>query len=74
MRAAVGIAHVDLDGRWLLVNQRLCEIVGYAREDLREQALQDLTHPDDRAAHKARFDALARGQVIRYSVVSAERF
>jgi PAS domain-containing protein len=32
--AAVGIAHVAVDGRWLRVNDRLCEIVGYSREQL----------------------------------------
>jgi PAS domain S-box-containing protein len=66
--AAVGIAHVDLDGRWLLVNHRLCEIVGYAKEALLEKTLEDLTHPDDRAAHIAQFDALARGEIDGYSV------
>ncbi len=29
-QAAVGIAHVGLDGRWLRVNDRLCAIVGYS--------------------------------------------
>ena len=33
-QAAMGIAHVATDGRWLKVNQRLCEIVGYSREEL----------------------------------------
>ncbi len=32
--AAVGIAHVGMDGRWLRFNKRLCEIVGYGREEL----------------------------------------
>ena len=33
-QAAVGLAHAGLDDRWLLVNQRFCEIVGHRREDL----------------------------------------
>ena len=33
-QAAVGIAHVAPDGRWLRVNQKLCDIVGYSREEL----------------------------------------
>ena len=32
--AAVGIAHADSEGRWLRVNQKYCEIVGYSREEL----------------------------------------
>ena len=46
-QAAVGIAHVATDGRWLRVNQKLCDIVGYAREELLERTFQDITHPDD---------------------------
>ena len=46
-QAAVGIAQVDLDGRWLRVNQRICEILGYKREELLPLTFQDITHPDD---------------------------
>ncbi|HEY6403301.1 MAG TPA: PAS domain S-box protein [Blastocatellia bacterium] len=45
--AAVGIARIDLDGRWLEVNQRLCDIVGRSREDLMTKTFADITHPDD---------------------------
>jgi PAS domain S-box-containing protein len=46
--AAVGIAHVAVDGRWMRVNDRLCEIVGYSREQLLNgMTFQDITHPDD---------------------------
>ena len=46
-QAAVGIAHVAPDGRWLRVNRRLCDIVGYAEQELWTRKFQDLTHPDD---------------------------
>jgi PAS domain S-box-containing protein len=45
--AAVGIARVAPDGRWLEANQRLCDIVGYAREELMTKTFGDITHPDD---------------------------
>ena len=45
--AAVGIARVAPDGRWLEVNQRLCDIVGYACEELMTKTFGDITHPDD---------------------------
>jgi PAS domain S-box-containing protein len=45
--AAVGIARVAPDGRWLEVNQRLCDIVGYSREELMTKPFADITHPDD---------------------------
>ena len=46
-QAAVGIAHVALDGRWLLVNPKLCEIVGYTQAELLYGYFQDITYPDD---------------------------
>jgi PAS domain S-box-containing protein len=46
-RAAVGIAHVNLDGKWLRVNQKVCEIVGYSSEEMLQLTFQDITHPDD---------------------------
>lgn len=46
-QAAVGIAHVATDGRWLKVNQKLCDIVGYTRDELLSKTFQDITHPDD---------------------------
>lgn len=46
-QAAVGIAHVAPDGTWLWVNQTLCDIVGYNREELQHLTFQEITHPDD---------------------------
>src|SRR5262245_9990101 len=45
--AAVGIARVAPDGCFLEVNQRLCDIVGYAREELMTKAFANITHKDD---------------------------
>jgi CHASE3 domain sensor protein len=44
-QAAVGIAHVSPEGNWLQVNERLCEIVGYSREELLQKTFQDITYP-----------------------------
>jgi PAS domain S-box-containing protein len=46
-QAAVGIAHVSLEGRWLRVNQKLCDILGYTREELSRRTFQSITHPDN---------------------------
>ncbi|MEW6086876.1 MAG: PAS domain S-box protein [bacterium] len=46
-QAAVGIAHVALDGKWILVNQRFCDIIGYSREEIANKKFQDITYPDD---------------------------
>lgn len=46
-QAAVGIALLDAAGRWLNVNQKLCEIIGYTLDELLELDFRAITHPDD---------------------------
>lgn len=46
-QAAVGIAQIDLDCQWLLVNKRYCEMLGYSETELREKNVMEITHPDD---------------------------
>lgn len=46
-QAAVGIAQVAPDGRWLRVNRKLCEIVGYSQDELLAKTFQGISHPDD---------------------------
>ncbi|MFC7738547.1 PAS domain S-box protein [Roseomonas sp. GCM10028921] len=45
-QAAVGIVQTDLEGRFLLVNDRFCEIVGRDRKALLGSLMQDVTHTD----------------------------
>lgn len=46
-QTSLGIAHVTENGRWLRVNSRFCEILGYSREELLQKTFQEITHPDD---------------------------
>ena len=46
-QVAVGIAHVAPEGRFLRVNDRFCEIFGYATEEICDARLSDLLHPGD---------------------------
>lgn len=46
-QAAVGIAHVALDGHFLRVNQRFSEMFGYSRDEMGAKTLEDITYPDD---------------------------
>ncbi|MFB9993335.1 diguanylate cyclase [Deinococcus oregonensis] len=67
-QAAVGIAHIQLDGHWLSVNNKLCEIVGYSPAELVELTFQDITHPDDLEADLALVGQLLRGEIRTYSL------
>lgn len=46
-RAPVGIAHLDLEGRVLVVNPKACEILGYRRDELLAMDSRSLSHPAD---------------------------
>ncbi|CAM4329975.1 diguanylate cyclase [Deinococcus marmoris] len=67
-QAAVGIAHIELDGHWLSVNEKLCEIVGYTPAELVQLTFQDITHPDDLEADLAFVGQLLRGEIRTYSL------
>jgi PAS domain S-box-containing protein len=67
-QAAVGVAQVAPDGRWLRVNQRLCQITGYAEEELLEKTFQDITYPEDLEADLEQARRLLVGEIETYSM------
>src|SRR5215212_8529710 len=68
-QAAVGLSHNALDGRWLRVNDKLCEITGYSREELSSgMTSQDITHPDDLEADVEQAGRLWAGEIDTYSM------
>ena len=67
-QAAVGIAHVGLDGTWLNVNRRCLEIVGYPKEELLKLTFADITHPDDLATDWSLVHELLNGERQTYSM------
>lgn len=46
-QASVGIAHVDLKGRFIRVNKCLQDLIGYQEDELAALTFQEITHPDD---------------------------
>jgi len=66
-QAAVGMAHVSTEGRFLRVNDKLCAITGYPRDQLLGMTFIDITAPEDRlAGQQARADMLA-GRMASYA-------
>ena len=66
--AAVGIAHVSPQGKWLRVNKRLCEIVGYTQGELMTLTFQDITHPDDLESDLKQLQKVIDGKIEAYSM------
>ena len=46
-QAFIGIAKVDLDARFVQVNEQLCNIFGYSKEELCSMRYLDITVPED---------------------------
>ncbi len=67
-RAPVGIAHVSFNGRWAWVNDRLCSIVGYSREEMLERTFADIVYQDDLASHQAKIAAMLRGEIESFEM------
>lgn len=45
--AAIGTALIDLDGRWLRVNQAVAAMLGYRQQELVGRFFAEVAHPDD---------------------------
>ena len=66
--AAVGIAHISMDGRLVRVNKTLCEIVGYDKAELQKMTFQEITHPEDLKKDLALMEQLIHGEIDHYTL------
>jgi PAS domain S-box-containing protein len=67
-KAALGIAHIAPDGRWLRVNEAQCRVLGYPADELLTKSLQDVTYADDLAADLARVQLIREGKIDSYEI------
>ena len=65
---AVGIAITSPEKGWLDVNDRICAMLGYSREELSHLTWLELTHPDDVAPDTAEFNRLLADEKDRYGL------
>jgi PAS domain S-box-containing protein len=65
-QAAVGMALVGLDGRWLRANRTFCEMTGYEEVDLLALTFTAITHPDDLEANLEGDRKLLSGELSEY--------
>jgi len=64
--AAIGMALVGTDGRFLRTNRSLCEILSYPEEELLGKTFQDITHPDDLDADLDHLHRMLAGEMRTY--------
>lgn len=62
-QATAGIAELDLAGKFTLVNERFCTMVGRTAEELRGMRASEITHQDDLEVIASRLATLARDRI-----------
>jgi PAS domain S-box-containing protein len=66
--AAIGIAHVAPNGRWLKVNEVLCRITGYTHAELLARTFADITYPSDVERDWKQARMLLAGEIDSYAM------
>src|SRR3984893_7133248 len=66
--AAIGMALVSPEGKWLRVNRAICEITGYTEAELLERTFQDITHPDDLEEDLENVRKMLAGEIDTYQM------
>jgi diguanylate cyclase (GGDEF)-like protein/PAS domain S-box-containing protein len=66
--APIGMALVDMEGRWLHVNNALCRITGHEESSLKAKTLQSFTHPDDIELDWPVLRQLLDGEILSYQI------
>ncbi|PSB49429.1 PAS domain S-box protein [Chamaesiphon polymorphus] len=64
----VGFAHVAPNGRFMRINRKFCEIVGYSSEELLQLTFHDITEPTDLAEDVALVDRLLQDEIQEYTL------
>lgn len=67
-QAAVGIAHIAPDGRFLRANRKMSDIVGYEPDELQTMSFQQITHPEDLSADVEQVRRVLSGELETYSM------
>ncbi|HJZ95750.1 MAG TPA: PAS domain S-box protein [Candidatus Solibacter sp.] len=65
-QAAEGVFLVDRKGGFLLVNIRLCEMLGYTTEEMLRLTVLDTCLPEERETARLRMERIACGETIRF--------
>ncbi len=66
-QAAVGMAHIALDGKWIKVNAKLADITGYTVAELLAMSVDEITHPDDIEKIHTYMEQMTRGEIREFA-------
>ncbi len=66
--SAIGMALISLDGNWINVNGRLCQMLGYSGAELMELTFRNITHPEDLDIDFELASKLLSGEIDNYNL------
>ncbi len=70
-RASIGMALIDHDGRFTLVNDALCQLTGYGRSQLARMDIESMMRREDFGALTDALGAIRRGEQTQYKTENA---
>lgn len=66
--AAIGMAIVGLNGKWVQVNKSITKMLGYTEAELMQLTFQDITHPEDLKNDLDLLDQLVNRKIEAYTM------
>ena len=63
-----GIAIISPEKGWIEVNDRICSMIGYSRDEITRMTWSEMTHPDDLAENLKQFNRVLSGQIDHYNM------
>ncbi|HZR56727.1 MAG TPA: PAS domain S-box protein [Terriglobales bacterium] len=66
-QAAIGMAQLDLSGRFIRVNRAFCDILGCQPEDLLQITFKDITHPEHTEADLEGLEKLLNREIDQHT-------
>ncbi|MHC1782669.1 MAG: PAS domain S-box protein [Anaerolineaceae bacterium] len=68
-QAAVGFAQSEADtGKYVRINQKFCDIIGYSRDELLQKTYKEITLPEDLVENEILGDRLLRGEISVFTL------
>jgi PAS domain S-box-containing protein len=67
-QAAVGFSNLSFDGKYIKINKKFAEILGYPKEELIKKDIEEITHPDDLEEDLKNLELLIKGKIESYKI------
>ncbi len=66
--SSIGMALVSANYKWVKINQRFCNMIGYSEDELRNLTFKEFTHPDDLEADLKNLRALVNDEIHSFQM------